>query len=215
MKFCLFKQDRHKSESYILTTGPGVRRPRATEATEQPLLSSSLSQSPKSTATRLQTRQGAPKSCPERRRPSSAPPGQPLSPPLSSVIGDPEWLFQSNVSPGAPSGSCIVKKARAPAPGLRFGTGSSSAAKFLAAIKQVPRLAEAVPCRGHEGRLQAESCKNPRELPLLLLPAAAPDTAALKPVRRSPRSPSVTVLSIAGRWHNFLTFRERNPRWEQ
>lgn len=50
--------------------------------------------------------------------------------------------------------------------------------------------------------------------PLRQLPAA-PDTAALKPARRSPRSPSVTVLSIAGRWHNFLTFRERNPRWEQ
>lgn len=49
----------------------------------------------------------------------------------------------------------------------------------------------------------------------LLQPPAAPDTAALKPARRSPRSPSVTVLSIAGRWHNFLTFRERNPRWEQ
>lgn len=49
----------------------------------------------------------------------------------------------------------------------------------------------------------------------LLQPPAAPDTAALKPARRSPRSPSVTVLSITGRWHNFLTFRERNPRWEQ
>ncbi|CAM9715105.1 unnamed protein product [Rangifer tarandus platyrhynchus] len=33
--------------------------------------------------------------------------------------------------------------------------------------------------------------------PLRQLPAA-PDTAALKPARRSPRSPSVTVLSIAG-----------------
>lgn len=140
---------------------------------------------------------------------------QPLSSPLSSVIGNPEWLFQSKVSPGAPSGSCVVKKGRAPAPRLRFGPGSSAAAKFLAAIKQEVLRVAAVPCRGHEGRLQAESCKNPRELPLLLLPAAAPDTAALKPVRRSPRSPSVTVLSIAGRWHNFLTFRERNPRWEQ
>lgn len=152
-----------------------------------------------------------------RRQPPSAPPGQALFAPLSSVIRDPWWLSQYKANPGAPSGNSIKKKGRAPAPRLRFGPGSSGAAKFLAAIKQeAPRIASrAVPCRGHEGWLQAESRKNPRELPLLLLPAAAPDTAALKPVRRSPRSPSVTVLSIAGRWHNFLTFRERNPRWEQ
>lgn len=73
------------------------------------------------------------------------PPGLPLSAPLSSVIRDLEWLFQSKVNPGAPSGSYIMKKGKAPAPRLRFGPGSSAAAKFLAAIKQeAPRVA-AVP----------------------------------------------------------------------
>lgn len=46
-------------------------------------------------------------------------------------------------------------------------------------------------------------------------PAPGPDTAARKPAEVPRGLPSVTVLGVAGRWHNFLTFRERSPRWEQ
>lgn len=143
-------------------------------------------------------------------------------PPLSSAIPDPP--------PAA-----VPSKPASPHPHPRTtplrGPGISEEGR----VPATPAIWSAIShCRQVRGRHQAGGCARRGPCPgvatragcrrrsvkihvsrPLLLPPAAPDTAALKPARRSLRSPSVTVLSIAGRWHNFLTFRERNPRWEQ
>lgn len=146
---------------------------------------------------------------PPRPLPGSLPPHCPLLSPTPSGCSG---LKAAPALPFAARG--ISEKGRVPATPVMWCRISRSRqvrgrhqAGGCARCWSCPAAATRADCR-------RRSVKNPREPPLLL-PPAAPDTAALKPARRSPRSPSVTVLSIAGRWHNFLTFRERNPRWEQ